>query len=39
VPPVRLSSLARRLPDDPAYFLSAAAAGRHVADLLRHSQA
>jgi hypothetical protein len=31
--------MGRGLDDDPAYFLSAAAAGRHVADLLRHSRA
>jgi Protein of unknown function (DUF3866) len=33
--PVRLSSMGRGLDDDPAYFLAAAAAGRHAAALLR----
>jgi hypothetical protein len=32
--PVALSSMGRGLDDDPAYFLAAAAAGRHVASLL-----
>jgi hypothetical protein len=32
--PVPLSSMGRRLDDDPAYFLAAAAAGRHAASLL-----
>jgi hypothetical protein len=32
--PVRLSSMGRDLDDDPAYFLAAAAAGRHAASLL-----
>lgn len=32
--PVQLSSMGRGLDDDEAYFLSAAAAGRHVASLL-----
>lgn len=32
--PVRLSSMGRGLDDDPAYFLAAAAAGRHAATLL-----
>ncbi len=32
--PVRLSSMGRGLDDDPAYFLAAAAAGRHTASLL-----
>jgi hypothetical protein len=32
--PVRLSSMGRSLEDDPAYFLAAAAAGRHAAALL-----
>jgi len=33
--PVRCESMGRGLDDDPAYFLSAAAAGRHAAALLR----
>lgn len=33
--PVPLSSMGRGLDDDPAYFLAAAAAGRHAAGLLR----
>lgn len=32
--PVRLSSMGRGLEDDPAYFLAAAAAGRHASSLL-----
>jgi hypothetical protein len=32
--PIRLSSMGRGLDDDPAYFLAAAAAGRHAATLL-----
>lgn len=32
--PVPLSSMGRRLTDDPGYFLAAAAAGRHAATLL-----
>jgi hypothetical protein len=32
--PVRLSSMGRDLDGDPAYFLTAAAAGRHAAALL-----
>jgi uncharacterized protein DUF3866 len=32
--PVRLSSMGRGLDDDPAYFLAAAAAGRHAATLV-----
>jgi hypothetical protein len=32
--PVRLSTMGRRLDDDPEYFLAAAAAGRHVASLI-----
>jgi hypothetical protein len=32
--PLRLSSMGRGLDDDPAYFLAAAAAGRHAASLL-----
>lgn len=32
--PVRLSSMGRGLDDDPAYFVAAAAAGRHAASLL-----
>jgi len=36
--PVRLSSMGRGLDDDPAYFLAAAAAGRHAAGLLRSGQ-
>jgi hypothetical protein len=32
--PVRLSSMGRGLDDDPAYFLAAAAAGRHAASLV-----
>jgi hypothetical protein len=32
--PVPLSSMGRGLDDDPAYFLAAAAAGRHAATLL-----
>lgn len=32
--PVRLSTMGRGLDDDPAYFLAAAAAGRHAASLL-----
>ena len=32
--PIRLSSMGRRLDDDPGYFLAAAAAGRHAATLL-----
>jgi hypothetical protein len=32
--PVSLSTMGRGLDDDPAYFLSAAAAGRHAAALL-----
>jgi hypothetical protein len=32
--PVTLSTMGRGLDDDPAYFLSAAAAGRHAAELL-----
>jgi len=32
--PLRLSSMGRGLDDDPAYFLAAAAAGRHAATLL-----
>jgi Protein of unknown function (DUF3866) len=32
--PIRLSSMGRGLDDDPAYFLAAAAAGRHGAKLL-----
>jgi Protein of unknown function (DUF3866) len=32
--PIRLSSMGRGLDDDPAYFLAAAAAGRHAAKLL-----
>jgi hypothetical protein len=32
--PVELSSMGRRLDDDPAYFLAAAAAGRHAGTLL-----
>lgn len=32
--PVELSSMGRGLDEDPAYFLAAAAAGRHVASLL-----
>lgn len=35
--PVRLSTMGRTLPQDPAAFLAAAAAGRHVARLLRAS--
>jgi hypothetical protein len=31
--PVRLSSMGRSLEEDPAYFLAAAAAGRHAAAL------
>ncbi len=31
--PVRLSSMGRGLDDDPAYFLTAAAAGRYAASL------
>ena len=37
--PVALSTMGRGLDDDPAYFLAAAAAGRHAADLLRHGSA
>jgi Protein of unknown function (DUF3866) len=33
--PVELSSMGRGLEQDPGYFLAAAAAGRHAADLLR----
>src|ERR687897_307248 len=32
--PIRLSSMGRGVRDDPGYFLAAAAAGRHAADLL-----
>jgi len=32
--PLRLSSMGRGLEDDPAYFLAAAAAGRHATRLL-----
>jgi hypothetical protein len=32
--PVKLSTMGRGLDDDPAYFLAAAAAGRHAASLL-----
>jgi hypothetical protein len=32
--PVRLSTMGRGLAEDPAYFLAAAAAGRHAARLL-----
>jgi hypothetical protein len=32
--PIQLSSMGRGLDDDPAYFLAAAAAGRHAATLL-----
>lgn len=32
--PIRLSSMGRGLDDDPAYFLAAAAAGRHASSLL-----
>jgi Protein of unknown function (DUF3866) len=32
--PIRLSSMGRGLDDDPAYFLAAAAAGRHAASIL-----
>jgi hypothetical protein len=32
--PVRLSTMGRRLQQDPAAFLAAAAAGRHAASLL-----
>jgi hypothetical protein len=32
--PIRLSSMGRGVHDDPAYFLAAAAAGRHAAGLL-----
>jgi hypothetical protein len=32
--PIRLSSMGRGLDEDPAYFLAAAAAGRHAATLL-----
>jgi hypothetical protein len=32
--PIQLSSMGRTLDDDPAYFLAAAAAGRHAAALL-----
>ena len=35
--PVPLSTMGRRLDDDLAYFLAAAAAGRHAAQLLPHS--
>jgi len=35
--PVQLSTMGRRLDDDLAYFLAAAAAGRHAAVLLPHS--
>ncbi|HEU5034996.1 MAG TPA: DUF3866 family protein [Mycobacteriales bacterium] len=35
--PVRMSSMGRGLDDDPAYFLAAAAAGRHTASLLRET--
>lgn len=34
--PVTLSTMGRGLDDDTAYFLAAAAAGRHAADLLRN---
>jgi len=33
--PVRLSTMGRGLDEDPAYFLAAAAAGRHAASLIR----
>ena len=33
--PARLSTMGRELADDPAYFLAAAAAGRHASRLLR----
>jgi hypothetical protein len=33
--PVPLSTMRRGLDDDPVYFLAAAAAGRHAANLLR----
>jgi hypothetical protein len=33
--PVPLSTMGRGLADDPAYFLAAAAAGRHAAQLAR----
>jgi hypothetical protein len=33
--PVPLSSMGRGLDEDPAYFLAAAAAGRHAATLVR----
>jgi hypothetical protein len=32
--PIQLFSMGRSLDDDPAYFLAAAAAGRHAATLL-----
>jgi hypothetical protein len=32
--PVKLSTMGRSLDDDHAYFLAAAAAGRHAANLL-----
>jgi len=35
--PVPLSTMGRSLAEDRAYFLSAAAAGRHAADLCRHA--
>ena len=35
--PVRLSTMGRSLDDDPAYFLAAAAAGRHAGSLLATS--
>ena len=37
--PVPLSSMGRGLAEDPAYFLAAAAAGRHAAGLLAHRPA
>ena len=36
--PIRLSSMGRGVRDDPAYFLAAAAAGRHAAHLLTPSE-
>jgi hypothetical protein len=35
--PVQLSTMGRGLDEDPAYFLAAAAAGRHAAALLNRS--
>jgi hypothetical protein len=37
--PVRLSTMGRALDQDPAYFLAAAAAGRHAATLIDPAEA